>query len=176
MTLQIFILGTLSEAESHPYDIKKRLLKSLGNTIPINDGTLYYQFDVLQKKGLIQKLEVVQSDNRPEKTTYGITDKGLKALETEIYAAYQNVTSISALYATLFYLDKIDKNKLAYLIEEAIDKRQDKLKLIEDTDLDTLQIPQEKQQPLELLTDHAYHSIQSDVAWLKKLLVYVRSE
>ncbi|WP_338552202.1 hypothetical protein [Paenibacillus sp. KS-LC4] len=70
----------------------------------------------------------------------------MEAMKTEIYAAYQNVTSISELYATLFQLDKIVKNKQAYLFELAFEKRQNKLR------------------------------IQSDVAWLQKLLVYVRSE
>lgn len=47
MSLQIFILGILSEGEHHPYDLKKQVLKPLDNSFPINDGTLYYNFEVL---------------------------------------------------------------------------------------------------------------------------------
>ena len=63
MSLQIFILGLLSEGEHHPYDIKKQVFKPLENTITINDGTLYYNFEVLLKKGYIRKIKVVQSEN-----------------------------------------------------------------------------------------------------------------
>ncbi|WP_337099232.1 PadR family transcriptional regulator [Paenibacillus sp. YIM B09110] len=177
MTLQIFILGTLSEGERHPYDLKKQVLKSLDSAISINDGTLYYHFEVLAKKGLIKKIKVVQSENRPEKTTYGITDKGRKALEDDIYAVFQNVTNVTTLYSSLLFLDKVDKHKLAYLIEESIDRMAKRIELIENSDPELLHdISENKLVPVKLISEHAYQMLQNNLTWLQKLLAYVRGE
>ncbi|MNO19393.1 Transcriptional regulator PadR-like family protein [compost metagenome] len=175
MSLQIFILGILSEGEHHPYDLKKQVLKPIDNSFPINDGTLYYNFEILNKKGLIRKIKVVQSDNRPEKTTYGITEKGREALVEEIYSIFQNFTNVTSLYSSLLFLDKVDHKKLAYLIEEAIERLNKRKLLIENSDPELSTVPDSQKIPVRLISDHAYHSVQNDINWLHKLLLEVRS-
>ncbi|MGK9250529.1 PadR family transcriptional regulator [Paenibacillus sp. P22] len=170
MSLQIFILGTLSEGDRHPYDIKKQVMKPLDGNVTINDGTLYYQFEVLAKKGLIRKIEVVQTDNRPEKTTYGITEKGRKALEEEIYAAFQKFTSAASLYSSLMFLDKVDKQKLSYLIREAVARLESRIRQIEESDPELGSIPDAKRTAVRLIIDHADESIRNDIRWLRKVL------
>ncbi|WP_040949455.1 PadR family transcriptional regulator [Gorillibacterium massiliense] len=174
MSLQIFILGMLCEGEHHPYDMKKMLLKPLENAISINDGTLYYNFEVLHKKGYIEKKQVVQSENRPERTTYGITDKGREALENEIYSAFQNVTSVLSLYSSLMFLDKVNPHKLAFILEEVIAKRERNLEQVELANLGLPGVPENKKEAVRLVVDHAGQALKQDVEWLKKLLVYVR--
>ncbi|MNI44768.1 Transcriptional regulator PadR-like family protein [compost metagenome] len=175
MTLQIFILGTLSEGDHHPYDIKKNIFKPLENSIPINDGTLYYNFEVLAKKGLIQKIKVVQTGNRPEKTTYGITEKGRLALEEEIYSVFQHFTSVSSLYSSLLFLDKVDSKKLAYIIEEAIAKLNAKIRMIDGVDPALLPIPEAKRIAVNMITERAYENLKKDADWLSRLLTHVRT-
>ncbi|MNB80537.1 Transcriptional regulator PadR-like family protein [compost metagenome] len=174
MTLQIFILGTLSEGEHHPYDIKKMITRALDNT-SVSDGTLYYHFESLRKKGLIEKVKVEQKENRPEKTTYGITDKGRQALEEEIYEEYRSFTNVTSLYSSLLFLDKVDKIKLAYLIEERIKRRENSRNKIEEADYDKSCIPVRYKSAVQLIGDHAHEMVEMDIRWLKKLLDYVRS-
>ncbi|WP_152401043.1 PadR family transcriptional regulator [Paenibacillus cellulositrophicus] len=174
MSLQIFILGLLSEGEHHPYDIKKQVFKPLENTITINDGTLYYNFEVLLKKGYIRKIKVVQSENRPEKTTYGITDEGRKALEEEIYTVFQNFTSITSLYSSLLFLDKVDKHKLAYIIEESIARLEKKIRLIEERP-GFSEVPDRYRDSALFISEHAYHALSNDANWLRKLMEHLRS-
>ncbi|MHA6530609.1 PadR family transcriptional regulator [Paenibacillus sp. BAC0078] len=175
MTLQIFILGILSEGEHHPYDLKKQVFKPLEHYISINDGTLYYNFEVLTKKGLIQKIKVIQTDNRPEKTTYGITDKGREALAEEIYAIFQNFTHITSLYSSLLFLDKVDRQKLGFIIEESINRLNKKLQLIEKADFKLSDVPDARKKAVQLIAEHSYQTLQNDIAWLQKLLIEVRS-
>ncbi|SET20167.1 PadR family transcriptional regulator [Paenibacillus sp. NFR01] len=172
MSLQIFILGTLSRGEHHPYDIKKKVPKSLNNIISYNDGTLYYHIEALLKKGYIQKLEVVQSENRPEKTTYGITDLGREALKDEIYSVFDGFTDIRRLYPSLFFLDMVDPVRLSAVIERAIQKLKNKIDRIERADLSPLQ-PKERF-PLELVLQHAHQSKKNDLQWLTGLLEQVK--
>ncbi|MBY9079656.1 PadR family transcriptional regulator [Paenibacillus sp. HN-1] len=174
MTLQIFILGTLSEGEHHPYDIKKMITRALDNT-SVSDGALYYHFESLRKKGLIEKVKVEQKENRPEKTTYGITDKGRQALEEEIYETYRSFTNVTSLYSSLLFLDKIDKVKLAYLIEEAIKRRENSRNIIKEADYDKSSIPARHKGALQLIEDHAREMVDMDINWLNALLDYIRS-
>lgn len=176
VSLQIYILGNLSEGDRHPYDIKKQVQKAPENTITINDGTLYYNFEVLLKKGLIRKVEVVHSDNRPEKTMYGITDEGRAFLEDEIYASFRKMSNIKSLYSSLLFLDKVDKNKLAYLIEENIEKLNRKLQLFGKGDVDLSDLTESKLLGARMISDHAYRSIMTDKEWLEKLLASIRKE
>lgn len=38
------------------------------------EGMIYYNFEVLYKKGFIEKIEMIQSENRLDKMMYGIID------------------------------------------------------------------------------------------------------
>ncbi|MDN4601974.1 PadR family transcriptional regulator [Paenibacillus sp. F6_3S_P_1C] len=176
MSIQIFILGTLSEEQCHPYDIKKRILKHLDQTdAKVTEGTIYYNFEVLLKKGLIEKIEIIQTDNRPDKTTYGITEKGRDALQEGIYAAFQKFTNVQSLYAALVNLDKVDLHKIAYLIEDILRKLEKRIAYIERDRPEIEEFEVDLKDTLFLMKDHAYHSIQNDITWLKKLLHHVQS-
>lgn len=176
MSIQIFILGTLSEEQCHPYDIKKRILKHLDQTdAKVTEGTIYYNFEVLLKKGLIEKIEIIQTDNRPDKTTYGITEKGRDALQEGIYAAFQKFTNVQSLYAALVNLDKVDLHKIAYLIEDILRKLEKRIAYIERDRPEIEEFEVDLKETLLLMKDHAYHSIQNDITWLQKLLHHVQS-
>jgi len=83
--------------------------------------------------------------------------------------------NINSLYSSLLFLDKVDKNKIAYLIEEAIEKLNKRIEVIEQADPEFTAIPLERRESVHLIVDHAYHSIKNDIQWLSKLLISVRS-
>lgn len=176
MSIQIFILGALSEGNYYPYDIKKRIGKHLDQTdAKITEGTIYYNFEVLLKKGLIEKVETIQTENRPDKTTYGITEKGRQSLEESIYKVFQKFTNVQSLYAALVNLDKVDNQKIAYLIEDIIEKMKKKIEYIELHTPEQMDTKGELKDALLLMRDHAYQSIQSDINWLEKLRKHVEN-
>lgn len=176
MSIQIFILGALSEGNYYPYDIKKRIGKHLDQTdAKITEGTIYYNFEVLLKKGLIEKIETIQTENRPDKTTYGITEKGLQSLEESIYKVFQKFTNVQSLYAALVHLDKVDNQKIIYLIKDIIENLNKKLEYIDFHTSQETDMQEHLKDALLLMRDHAYDSIQNDILWLKKLLHYVQS-
>jgi DNA-binding PadR family transcriptional regulator len=131
MSLQILILGLLSKEDHHPYSVKKFINKYSKDIIQITDGNLYYNFDHLHKKGLIQKIQDVQEDSRPSKTTYGITEEGRKALEENIYECFKQAKSIQLLYSSLLFLDLVDRSRLSYMVNETILEIKKKIEWIE---------------------------------------------
>ncbi|MWV46383.1 PadR family transcriptional regulator [Paenibacillus sp. HJL G12] len=174
MSLQIFILGVLSTGHHHPYDIKKMFKQNVvDENSKINDGSLYYNFEVLLKKGYIEKIEVIRDDNRPEKTTYGITTFGKEHLEQEIYASFKNFTRVEALYSTTLFLKYADPNKLLFLIEEAQQKLENK---IQSGIVFWDKVRDETPPAVHLIHDHTQSQLHMDLAWMKKLELLVREQ
>ncbi|MFS0840999.1 PadR family transcriptional regulator [Paenibacillus sp. 1P03SA] len=174
MSLQIFILGILCEGNHHPYDIKKMFKKNnIEDVHKINDGTLYYNFDVLLKKGYIEKREVIREDNRPEKTTYGITPKGREFLEQEIYASFRNFTGVESLYSSTLFLQHADKNKLIFLIEEVIDKMRNRS---EQQNQDWEAFKDKTPPSVHLIQDYVHNRMKLESEWLVKLLDFVKND
>lgn len=175
MSLHIAILGILCEGNRHPYDIKKKLRgMNLENIPHLNDGSLYYNFEALRKKGCIEKLQVTREDNRPNRTTYGITPAGREALEQEIYDSFKNYTSIRGLYASVGFIKHANPAKVAFLVEEIIQKLEETLRRSEGLwdQAHARDIPFDGR--AELIYDHASAQMKLEIDWLRKLLAYVR--
>ncbi|MEW4372345.1 PadR family transcriptional regulator [Paenibacillus kandeliae] len=127
MSLQIYILGSLWENDIHPYEIKKRIIENTSGTVTITDGNLYYNFDALHKKGYIEKVETVSSEHYPDKSFYGITEQGRESLKDMIYKSFTAPKDVRSLLAPLFFVRLVDMNRIAFLLQEAVEQREQDL-------------------------------------------------
>ena len=77
MSLQIYILTKLMEENSYPYKVKKALSEPVpfAEMSNLTDSKLYYHFDSLAKKQMIEEVEIIHEANRPDKHIFGITPK-----------------------------------------------------------------------------------------------------
>ncbi len=83
--LAISVLGLLEEDRMHPYEMYQLLLKRRkDNLLKIRPGSLYHTVTRLAEQGLVQAEGTERSGNRPERTTYRITDAGTAALRNRI--------------------------------------------------------------------------------------------
>ena len=75
------VLATLHQRPMHPYEIAK-ILKATGkeHDMSLKWGSFYTVIGNLEKHGLIAGVESSRSGNRPERTTYRITDDGREEL------------------------------------------------------------------------------------------------
>lgn len=73
----VMVLALLREGDMHPYEMV-RLLRVRGEDrlVTITNGTLYHTVARLQKTGLIDEVGIDRGGNRPERTTYTLTDAG----------------------------------------------------------------------------------------------------
>jgi DNA-binding PadR family transcriptional regulator len=79
MSMRLLILGLLMECNRHPYEIRQTIKeRNWHHAFKLRDGSLYYAIDQMRNDGLIEATEVipVAGNNRPDKTVYGITEKG----------------------------------------------------------------------------------------------------
>jgi DNA-binding PadR family transcriptional regulator len=76
------ILALLYEAPMHPYRMQQ-LIKERGKDKIINvrrRASLYQTISQLEKSGLIQVKKTISEENRPDRTLYELTDKGLRTI------------------------------------------------------------------------------------------------
>ncbi|WEK61873.1 MAG: PadR family transcriptional regulator [Candidatus Microbacterium colombiense] len=73
----VMVLALLRESDMHPYEMV-RLLRARHDDrlITITNGTLYHTVARLQKAGLLDEVGIDRDGNRPERTTYTLTDAG----------------------------------------------------------------------------------------------------
>lgn len=77
----VMVLALLRESDMHPYEMV-RLLRARHDDrlLTITNGTLYHTVSRLQKNGLIDEIGIDRDGNRPERTTYTLTDTGRDAV------------------------------------------------------------------------------------------------
>lgn len=79
--LGVMVLALLRESDMHPYEMV-RLLRARHDDrlLPITNGTLYHTVARLQKAGLLDEVGTDRDGNRPERTTYTLSDAGRDAV------------------------------------------------------------------------------------------------
>ncbi|MBN9196812.1 MAG: helix-turn-helix transcriptional regulator, partial [Microbacterium sp.] len=71
------VLALLREGDMHPYEMI-RLMRQRSNDrmLTITNGTLYHTVGRLERAGLLDEVRIDRDGNRPERTTYTLTDLG----------------------------------------------------------------------------------------------------
>ena len=83
--LALATLGLLVERPMHPYEMFQLLLdRSEDRLVKVRRGTLYHAVARLTEAGLARAVGTDREGNRPERTTYAITDAGRAALTTTV--------------------------------------------------------------------------------------------
>lgn len=79
--LGVMVLALLREGDMHPYEMV-RLLRARHDDrlIAVTNGTLYHTVARLQRAGLLEEVGIDRDGNRPERTTYTLTDDGREAV------------------------------------------------------------------------------------------------
>jgi DNA-binding PadR family transcriptional regulator len=79
--LALAVLTCLLEKPMHPYEVAQTLRsRAKHESIRLNYGSLYGVVEALEKRQLIRATETVRAGRRPERTTYEITDAGLREM------------------------------------------------------------------------------------------------
>ncbi|WP_439591284.1 PadR family transcriptional regulator [Microbacterium sp.] len=79
--LGLMVLALLAEGDMHPYEIIRLMrIRKDDRLVTITNGTLYHTVSRLEKAGLVTEVGVDRDGNRPERTTYSVTDAGTRAV------------------------------------------------------------------------------------------------
>nr|WP_179435209.1 PadR family transcriptional regulator [Microbacterium pseudoresistens] len=79
------VLALLREADMHPYEMVRLLrMRRDERLVKVTNGTLYHCVNRMLEQGLIEKVGTDREGNRPERTTYALTDAGHNAMHSWI--------------------------------------------------------------------------------------------
>jgi DNA-binding PadR family transcriptional regulator len=79
--LGIATLALLAERPMHPYEMYQTLVQRAEDRIvKVRPGSLYHTVDRLALRGLVRAIGTEREGNRPERTTYEITESGQLSL------------------------------------------------------------------------------------------------
>ncbi|MFF2772889.1 PadR family transcriptional regulator [Streptomyces bacillaris] len=79
--LAVAALALLAEGPTHPYEMYQTLvLRSEDRLVKVWPGSLYHTVDRLARQELVRATGTEREGNRPERTTYEITEEGTLAL------------------------------------------------------------------------------------------------
>ncbi len=79
--LGLMVLALLDEGDMHPYEmIRLMRMRRDDRLVTITNGTVYHTVARLERAGLLAEVGVDRDGNRPERTTYTVTDAGARAV------------------------------------------------------------------------------------------------
>ncbi len=85
MSVQLVILGLLSEQPRHGYELRQEVERRLYATyINLSGGSLYYNLGQLERAGYIEKAWVEQKGRYPARQVYQLTPAGQDYLQAEL--------------------------------------------------------------------------------------------
>jgi len=85
LSVQLVILGLLSEQPRHGYELRQEVERRLYATyINLSGGSLYYNLGQLERAGYVEKAWVEQKGRYPTRQVYQITPTGKDYLQAEL--------------------------------------------------------------------------------------------
>lgn len=79
--LALAVLACLYERPMHPYEVAQTLRqRQKHESMRLNYGSLYGVVERMERGRLVEAREVVREGKRPERTVYGITERGIREL------------------------------------------------------------------------------------------------
>ncbi|URN96266.1 MAG: PadR family transcriptional regulator [Candidatus Pristimantibacillus lignocellulolyticus] len=171
MAIQIFILCRLIEGNNYPYKLKKQL----SETIPLarlgglTESKLYYNFESLVKQGLIEPVEIIKEEHRPDKQVFAITTKGREALPKKIYKLFESAQVISEMVVGLVYINYVDRDKVVAILEKKLSNFKERWGQIAKLALLT-PVDHEKEKILDFVGEYASSRSDHTIHWLEQLI------
>lgn len=168
MSMKLAILGLLLEGDHHPYEIRTKMKdRGMDQYTKLQMGSLYYAVDRLAEKGFIEAVETIQSDSRPDKTIYRITESGRKLFEQLLLKKFRDIEPVHhPLYMALPFSRHADPAVLAPILQTRIREAEHRVN-------QAYQLYVEHQHIVPRSTLHLmigmYEHAKTDLNWLRRL-------
>jgi len=171
MAIQIYILSKLIEGNNYPYELKRQLSDPIpfDEIAGLTESKLYYHFEALAKQGLIEVVEVVKEENRPDKHVFSITSKGHETLPKKIYKLLENATIITEMVVGLAYIKHVDRDKVVAILEDKLQKHKERWKRISSFE-NALEVSEASEKFVEFIAGYSLSKAEHTSFWLEELI------
>ena len=171
----LMVLALLAEGDMHPYEMI-RLMRSRKDDrlVTITNGTIYHTVARLERAGLVSQEGVDREGNRPERTTYAVTDDGARAVREWVRRELVRVDRPAEFRIALAEAHNLERNEALELLK----KRHDALVVQRDM-LDAGHrgaIAKEVPEQYLLEVEREGALLRTDLDWLDRIITRIAGE
>ena len=117
--LGVMILALLREDDMHPYEmIRLMRIRRDDRILTLTNGTMYHTVERLERSGLIAQVGVDRDGNRPERTTYTLTDAGDAAVDAWVRRELPRIDRPTEFRVALSEAHELDRATVVQLLGE----------------------------------------------------------
>ncbi|WP_344058917.1 PadR family transcriptional regulator [Microbacterium pumilum] len=117
--LGVVVLALLGEGDMHPYEmIRLMRIRRDDRLVTITNGTVYHTVSRLERAGLLAEVGVDRDGNRPERTTYAVTDAGSAAVTEWVRRELVRVDHPSEFRIALAEAHNLDRVEVIALLHD----------------------------------------------------------
>jgi len=115
--LGLMVLALLDEGDMHPYEmIRLMRLRRDDRLVAITNGSMYHTVARLERAGLLAEIGVDRAGNRPERTTYSVTDAGARAVTEWVRRELPQVDRPAEFRVALAEAHNLDREEVVSLL------------------------------------------------------------
>ena len=176
--IPLYILGLLQRfGPQHGYQIKKIIAEQLSDFTQIKLPAIYYHLEKMEKDGLLSSSSE-KPDSRPEKTIYGITDKGIVAFKNMLFGLLEFEYKPTFPSDGVFYFsDHIETAEIENNLGIYLGKLEKGLAAIQKHKEETFQfVPAEMRTMVKIIFSHHERHYQAEFAWAQESLNSLKGE
>jgi len=169
----ILILANLQSGPQHGYDIKKRIERFLGGSVPMNNKVLYPTLKRFEEMGALQRT-VQRQEGKPDRHVYQLTERGAEILQALLREFPPELAGNDAeFYTRLAFFHLLEPEARLEILSTRIDRVTAKLAYLRDmrTLASADQVMSFAQRVLEFHERRARH----ELAWLGELVEDTRT-
>lgn len=177
MSVQIIILGLLSEKPRHGYELRQEVERRLFATyVNLSGGSLYYNLGQLEQAGHIEKTRVEQKGRYPVRQVYQITPEGQDYLRSRVRDLLfdteerSRVFSLDSLNIALVFSHLLDESELREALQTHLELTRKRLAWVaKQTDVwaDRATLPQAQ------IIAHGLAYLKGEIHWLEEFLAAI---
>jgi len=163
------VLALLREGDMHPYEMMRLLRQRREDRlVPITNGTLYHTVGRLERDELIAQLGIDRDGNRPERTTYTLTDLGRAAVVDWVRRELPRIDRPGEFRLALSEAHNLSRGEVLQLLQQR------RSALLESLELDRVSLADVGENAFErqffIEIERSVTLLGTDIGWLETLL------
>jgi DNA-binding PadR family transcriptional regulator len=171
----VMVLALLREADMHPYEMVRLLrARDADRLLTLTNGTLYHTVARLQRAELIDEVGTDRDGNRPERTTYTLTDAGRDAVVAWVQRELPRVDRPAEFRVALAEAHNLERDDMIALLRA----RRSALDVEHALHRDGLRKARDKGVPAQVLVEIERQEalLDAELRWLDSLLARLEAE
>ena len=174
--LAMAVLALLHEEPMHPYQISFKMReRHMDWTIKLKFGSLYHTVEALLRDGLIENVETGREGRRPERTVYGLTERGRQEfrdrLSDMVRLPMRDYTDFAAGLKFIWRLDPAVAVELLRDRAESLGLEVEHLRQV----IRMLRVEKRLRRLSHIELEHAEAMARAEIGWIKALADEIES-